>query len=188
MLIRLTLAGKRCYSLPIPIAGGVTLKVSFPPHCAWVHPFRVNHVSSPSSLMVCSLIKLHSNIKREILHRLRVIPAPHSCRYAPPHSAHPGGRRELGVRGRELRLPSRPVPISWTGKVRSGCPLMDGGPTRARWMFGHAASHWWRFAPRRRRVMPWSGSASSAAVGRLRSHPSQITASLPRFPGIRASL
>lgn len=36
-----------------------------------------------------------------------------------------GGRRELGVRGRGLRLLSRPVPISWTGKVRSGL-LIDG--------------------------------------------------------------
>ncbi len=82
-----------------------------------------------------------------------IIPAPQSFRYAPSHPAHPGGRRELGVRGRELCLLSRPVPINWTGKVRSGCPLMDGEPTRARWMSGHAASHRWRFAARRVRAM-----------------------------------
>lgn len=42
-----------------------------------------------------------------------------------PVSRSSGGRRELGVRGRGLRLLSRPVPISWTGKVRGGL-LIDG--------------------------------------------------------------
>jgi len=81
-----------------------------------------------------------------------------------------GGRRELGVRGRELHLLSRPVPISWTGKVRSNLWLMGQGKLAAVGCQSRG------FA-----------LVKARSSGAARPHPSFHTASPPRSPGFRAA-